>query len=171
MNISLVGMMGSGKTTVGKMISELLSEYTFIDTDEEIVKKEHCSINEIFKNKGEAEFRLIETGVLENVLKRNNQIISTGGGIILSDYNIKLLNENSNVFYLYADENTLYERVKNNKERPLLNNTDMKDKIKNLMQTRKNRYEKAHYLIDTTDKTPKDIALEILRKSGLYGNN
>lgn len=171
MNISLVGMMGAGKTTIAKELSELLSDYSLVDIDELIVKKEQCSINEIFRNKGEAEFRNIETGVLKDIMNKNKQIISTGGGIILSDLNIKLLKENSLVFYLYADENTLYERVKNNKERPLLNNTDMKDKIIKLMQERHLRYEQAHFQINTKNKNPKDIALEILRKSGIYGNN
>ena len=164
-------MMGAGKTTIAKAISELLTNYTLVDTDELIVQKEKCSINEIFSTKGEAKFREIETSVLQSVLNNDNQIISTGGGIILSDFNTKLLKDKSIIFYLYADEDTLYNRVKSNKDRPLLNNTDIRDKIHKLMAQRHSKYEQAHFSIDTREKQPKDIAVEIIRKSGINGNN
>ena len=161
MNISLIGMMGSGKTSIGELLSKLLN-MSFVDTDEQIIKSEKTSINQIFAQKGETYFREIETATLKNVLNFNNQIISTGGGIVKSDENLTLLKEKSVVFYLKASPDILFERIKNNKERPLLNVENMKDKIKTILQERISQYEKAQYIIVTDDKSPIEIANEII---------
>ncbi len=161
MNISLIGMMGSGKTCIGELLAKLLN-MSFVDTDEQIIKSEKTSINQIFAQKGETYFREIETATLKNVLNYNNQIISTGGGIIKSDENLSLLKEKSVVFYLKASPDILFERIKNNKERPLLNVENMKDKIKTILQERISQYEKAQYIIVTDDKSPIEIANEII---------
>lgn len=161
MNIALIGMMGSGKTTIAKQLSLLLPNYNLVDIDSLIVQSESCSINEIFEKRGEAEFRKIESKILFDILKNDNQIISTGGGVIKSDENIDKLKRNSFLIYLKADEESLYERVKNNKERPLLNDCDMKDKIKILLAERKDKYEQAHFTIDTNSKSPDIISKEI----------
>ena len=160
MNIALVGMMGCGKTTIGKLIAKDLN-FSFIDTDELIVEKENRSINKIFEENGEEFFREIETSILLKTLNNDNQIISTGGGIIKKDKNIKLLKEKSIVIYLEADDKTLYERVKNNKDRPLLNVDDMQEKITTLLKERENKYKQAHHTISTTNKEPNNIAKEI----------
>ena len=161
MNISLIGMMGSGKTCIGELLAKILN-MSFVDTDEQIIKSEKTSINQIFAQKGETYFREIETATLKNVLNFNNQIISTGGGIIKSDENLSLLKEKSVVFYLKASPDILFERIKNNKERPLLNVENMKDKIKTILQERISQYEKAQYIIVTDDKSPIEIANEII---------
>lgn len=161
MNISLIGMMGSGKTCIGELLAKLLN-MSFVDTDEQIIKTEKTSINQIFAQKGETYFREMETATLKNVLNFNNQIISTGGGIIKSDENLSLLKEKSVVFYLKASPDILFERIKNNKERPLLNVENMKDKIKTILQDRISQYEKAQYIIVTDDKSPIEIANEII---------
>lgn len=161
MNISLIGMMGSGKTCIGELLAKLLN-MSFVDTDEQIIKSEKTSINQIFAQKGETYFREMETATLKNVLNYNNQIISTGGGIIKSDENLSLLKEKSVVFYLKASPDILFERIKNNKERPLLNVENMKDKIKTILQERISQYEKAQYIIVTDDKSPIEIANEII---------
>ena len=161
MNISLIGMMGSGKTCIGELLAKLLN-MSFVDTDEQIIKTEKISINQIFAQKGETYFREIETATLKNILNFNNQIISTGGGIIKSDENLSLLKEKSVVFYLKASPDILFERIKNNKERPLLNVENMKDKIKTILQERISQYEKAQYIIVTDDKSPIEIANEII---------
>ena len=168
MNISLIGMMGSGKSTIGKLLKIKLSDYRFIDTDEEIIKKENMSINEIFAQKGEEYFRRIETEVLNRILSNNNQIISTGGGIIKSEENIKNLKEKSIVFYLKAEGTELCKRVKNNKERPLLNVENMYEKIKILLNEREKNYKQAHYIISTDNKTPEEITNEI---TGIINDN
>lgn len=164
MNISLIGMMGCGKSTIGKILNELLENYTFIDTDEEIISKEKCSINEIFETKGETYFRKVETDVLKKILQNKNQIISTGGGIIKDENNLKILKENSLVIYLSADTNTLYERVKNNTERPLLKTNNLKEKITTLLKEREIQYRKAHIIINTEEKSTNKIAEEIIEE-------
>lgn len=164
MNISLIGMMGSGKTTIARILTEKLTGFALIDTDSLIITKEKHTINEIFEENGENYFRKIESEILKDVLKNDNQIISTGGGIIKSVDNLRLLKENSVVFYLKASPDTLYERVKNNKERPLLNVEAMREKIIILLDERENFYQKAHHIIITDNKTPDIIVNEILKE-------
>ena len=169
MNIALIGMMGSGKSTVAKLLANQLQNFSFVDTDEEIIKSQKISINEIFEKYGEKAFRTIETVQLKDVLKNDNQVIATGGGIVISEDNLNLLLNNSVLIYLKAEPEELYKRVKNNKERPLLNDCNIKEKIINLLGQREEKYKKAHFTIDTTNKTPDIIVKEILEK--IYGKN
>ena len=169
MNIALIGMMGSGKSTVAKILANRLKDFSFVDTDEKIVTSQKMSINEIFEKYGEKAFRAIETLQLREVLKKDNQIIATGGGIVISEENLSELLNNSILIYLKADAGELYNRVKNDNERPLLNDCNIKEKIINLLSQRENKYNKAHFTIDTTNKTPDIIVKEILEK--IYGKN
>jgi len=153
MNIALIGMPGSGKTTVGKELKKILKNYSYFDTDEEIVRLENRSINEIFAKEGETYFREVETKVLFDILKNDNQIISTGGGIVKSEKNVKELKEKAVTIYLKTDCETLYKRVKSNKERPLLNEKDVLEKIKTLLTEREALYENAaRKIIKTSNK-------------------
>ena len=161
MNIALIGMMGCGKTTIGELLAKELN-YTFIDTDSLIVEKENRSINDIFANDGEQYFRKLETNVLKEVLNNQNQIVSTGGGIVKSDENITLLKEHSVVIYLKAEKETLFSRLKEDKTRPLLNVSDIQNKISNLLDERKEKYNQAHHIIKTENKTPIEITNEII---------
>ena len=169
MNIALIGMMGSGKSTIAKLLANRLKDFSFVDTDEEIIKSQKISINEIFEKYGEKTFRTIETEQLKEILKKDNQVIATGGGIVISEDNLNLLLNNSVLIYLKAEPEELYKRVKNNKERPLLNDCNIKEKIINLLGQREEKYKKAHFTIDTTNKTPDIIVKEILEK--IYGKN
>lgn len=162
MNIALIGMMGCGKTTVGKLLSEQLN-LKFVDTDELIVQKEGCSINEIFASKGEVYFRELETKVLKSVLNFDNQVISTGGGIIKSELNMELIKTKSKSFYLKADAQSLFERVKNDFSRPLLKDCT-KEKIDTILSQRVLQYEKADYIINTVNKTPENTVKEVIEK-------
>jgi len=162
MNIALTGMMGSGKTTIGRKLIKLLKGFVFVDTDEETVKSEGRTINDIFEQSGEEYFRKKETDILKRILQNDNQIISTGGGILKSSGNIEYLRQRAHVIYLKANAETLYERVKNNKERPLLNCEDMKEKIELLLEERKEMYENSANVIIAADKlTADEIAHEI----------
>lgn len=162
MNIALIGMMGCGKTTVGKLLSEQLN-LKFVDTDELIVQKEGCSINEIFASKGEVYFRELETKVLKSVLNFDNQVISTGGGIIKSELNMELIKTKSKSFYLKADSESLFKRVKNDFSRPLLKDCT-KEKIDTILSQRVLQYEKADYIIDTVNNSPENTVKEVIEK-------
>lgn len=162
MNIVLVGMMGSGKTTVGKMLAKKLN-YNFFDTDEEIIKLTNQSINQIFEEFGEQTFRTMEHIVLAKILNSKKQIVSTGGGIIKRKENVELIKEEYTV-YLKADDNTLFERVKNDSSRPLLNTQNMLHTIQSILYEREPFYEQAKIIIDTVNKTPEEVAQEIIEK-------
>lgn len=165
MNIALIGMPGSGKSTIGKLIEAALTDFNLVDTDKKAVEKENRSINEIFENDGEEYFRNLESSVLKDILKNNNQIIATGGGIILKEENRKILIENSVTVYLKTSPGELFSRVQNNSERPLLNTQNMKTKIEDLYSARKNLYEStAKITVETGNKCPDEIVKEITVK-------
>ena len=170
MNIALIGMMGSGKTSVGEILANKLN-FSFIDTDSEIIKQEKITINEIFEKYGENYFRKIESEILVKILETDNQIISTGGGIIKNSKNIALLKEKSIVIYLEASSDTIFKRLKNNTERPLLNVNNMKEKIEVLLEERTSQYEQANITINTENKTPTQIADEITGKIHEYSRS
>lgn len=162
MNIALIGMMGSGKSTIGKLLAEKLN-LNFIDTDEEIVKITNSSINQIFEQQGEDSFREIETTVLKKVLNKKEQVVSTGGGIIKKEENRNLLKDITTI-YLQAEDTTLFERVKNDNTRPLLNTKNLLNTIQTILNERKSLYEQANFIIDTTDKSPQEVVNEIMEK-------
>ena len=162
MNIALIGMMGSGKSTIGKLLSDKLN-LKFIDTDEEIIKLANCSINKIFEEHGEETFRSMETIVLSKILKSDNQIIATGGGIIKKEENRELLKQ-TKTLYLKADKETIFERVKNDNSRPLLNTKNLKDTIQTILSEREHLYEKSDLTINTTNKTPNEVVNTIMEE-------
>lgn len=161
-NIALIGMMGSGKTTVGVELKNVLPYLDYIDLDELIEKSTQKKISEIFLKYGEPHFRILENDKIKSVLKNNNQIISLGGGAFENEENRKLLLENAKVIYLKASPQAIYDRIKSETHRPLLRRDFSVEKIKQIMDKRKKNYEKAHFTIDTTDKSPYNIVKEIL---------
>jgi shikimate kinase len=170
-NIFLVGLMGSGKTTIGKLIAKKL-RYKFIDTDLLMEEKTGVKVPLIFEYEGEEGFRKREAKILSEVLRLDNIILATGGGIVLSDNNRQQLKERGNVIYLNAEINELAKRLSNDKTRPLLQNTDIKEKLKELMGHRSFLYESiADSIIQTKNKRAPDIANEIITNLGLDENN
>lgn len=142
-NVILIGFMGCGKSTVGLRLSYRLRR-TIIDTDKEIEKEEHRTISEIFAADGEAYFRDRETAVLRKLKNSaNNQIISVGGGLPMREENRALLHELGQVFYLRAEGGTIYERVKDDTTRPLLQVDDPLKKIETLIRERDSYYRAA----------------------------
>jgi len=162
-NIVLVGMMGSGKSTVGKLIASELT-YDFLDSDSMIEEKEKRSINDMFEKDGEGYFRKVESEVIASLTEVEKAIISTGGGVILNHQNVERLRTNGMIFLLNGDADTLYNRLYNNADdRPLLDNDGMKEKIISLLEVRETLYlEAADYVIELDDKSPDLIVREIL---------
>jgi cytidylate kinase len=158
----LVGMMGSGKTTIGKLVSELTG-MPFIDTDEEVEKLFGKPVNEIFATEGEAAFRKGETEVLKSLAQQTEPaVIATGGGIIQSEENKKILTSLGTVLFLEAPPEVLFERIKDTASRPLLH-SDPLLALKHLARTRRDSYgEVAHRHMDTEEQTAEEIAQKIV---------
>ncbi|NWF98914.1 MAG: shikimate kinase [Nitrospirae bacterium] len=162
-NIILTGFMGTGKTAVAKELSSLLN-LKMVDIDNEIEKAEGITINEIFERYGESKFRDIETEMIKKISPEKNLIISTGGGVVLREENIRMLKENGIIICLIASPETIFERTKNNSDRPLLKVSDPLKKIKELLEFRMPFYKKADIIINTEGKAPLQIAEEIIEK-------
>ncbi len=160
-NICIMGPMGSGKSVIGKDLS-IYFNLKFYDTDKEIEIKTRKSINSIFEEKGEAYFREIEEKICINLLKKNNCVISLGGGSIINKNIRKEIMQNSYSIYLKVKINNLINRVKSSKKRPLLNKDENKRKIfENLYIERRRFYEQADFIVDNNND--KSQALEIIK--------
>ena len=163
-NIVLIGFMGAGKSTVSTYLSKILASPQ-VEMDEEIVKKEGMSINKIFEEYGETYFRNCETNLLIELQKKNNQIISCGGGVALRDENVAEMKKNGKVVLLTASPEVILERVKDNDDRPLLRGNKNTEFISNMMEQRRPKYEAAADVVVNTDyKTVEEIAEEIVVK-------
>ncbi len=168
-NIILEGFMGSGKTTVSEILSDRLG-LELMDTDVTIEDTEGRSISSIFREDGEEAFRDMETELLQMIAGDHlrDMVISLGGGMPVREKNRELLKESGKVVYLKASPETIYERVKGDTTRPLLQSEDPLLRIKELMEGRSDVYdEAADLIIDTDNKTPDEICDEIIRELGL----
>lgn len=156
MNIILTGMPCCGKTTVAYKLSELLG-LDVIDTDAEIVKN-YGAINDIFENYGEQAFRNLETEVVKSICNQSCVIISTGGGCVLREENVSLFKQSGKIVYLKTRLATLFNRVKCDTFRPLLNGC-AEEKMEKLFKERTPIYENsADIIVDTDGLTPEQIA-------------
>ena len=169
-NIVLIGMPGCGKTTVAKELASLLQGVVCVDIDEEIVKAQNRTINDIFEKDGENFFRELETQMLTKYTGTDNFIISTGGGVVERDENIDLLKETGLIFYLYADIDVLMKRLKKDSSRPLLKGHNLKMKLNILFARRDYKFRQADFIIDTGKMSPKEIAVKITEEINYGGN-
>ena len=163
-NIVLTGLMGGGKSTVGKLLAKQLAGYVFVDTDDVIVDLEGMSIPEIFEKKGEAYFREVEKNIIAEFSEEENLVIALGGGAFENEENRENLLNSGNVFYLKADVNTLFERIKGDTNRPLLQCDNPKGKLEELLSKREPNYLKAHHTIDTISMSLDEIIETIMDK-------
>ncbi len=148
-NVVLIGPMGCGKSTVGRSLADRLN-YQFIDTDAELVKRTGVPISTIFEIEGEAGFRDRETKLLEEMLQTDRIVLATGGGIALKESNRKLLKEIGSIVFLNATEDILFSRLEHCKDRPLLQNGDRRQIIRQLLEERTPIYhDLANIIIDT----------------------
>ena len=162
MNIYIVGPMGSGKSTVGKIVARSLF-LEFLDSDEEIEKSTGANIDWIFDLEGEEGFRKRETNELEKIVQLNSHVVATGGGIILSDHTRNLLSARGIVIYLETPIETQVERTSKDKDRPLLKNGDPKKILTKLHSDREHLYkEVSDHVIQTSDKSSQEVADQII---------
>ncbi|TAH12339.1 MAG: shikimate kinase [Curvibacter sp.] len=149
MSISLVGLPGSGKTTVGRQLSRRLC-LPFVDSDQAIESRIGCSIREFFEKEGEARFRDIEQEVLDGLTQSPTSVISTGGGAVLRLANREHLHDRSHVVYLKSTPEELFRRLRHDVSRPLLQVADPLTRLRDLFATRDPLYrETAHFVLET----------------------
>ncbi len=165
-NIILTGFMGCGKSTVSKALSTKTGAM-LLDTDDMIVEKNGCSINEIFANKGENAFRDMETDCIKNLINEgcNNSVVAVGGGLPVRFENREFLKNLGKVVYLKTSVSEAYKRLEGDTTRPLLKGDDLINKIRNMLSDREMFYiDGADITVITDGKTPEEIADEIIRR-------
>ncbi|MEI6536528.1 MAG: shikimate kinase, partial [Verrucomicrobiaceae bacterium] len=168
MNIVLIGMMGSGKTTLGRMVAQSL-DFDFVDTDQLVIDAAGKSIPEIFATEGEPGFRQRESAVLQSLIDRKRHVIATGGGIVTQSVNLPVLKQLGCVVWLSADISVLYQRTAHNFDRPLLREADPVAKLRALHEARAPLYLKACDLkITTDDLSAQDAAYGVTESARVY---
>ena len=160
-NLVLVGFMGSGKSSVGRLAAKALG-FQFTDTDQIVVDRAGRQISDIFQTDGEAAFRTLETNAIESLVHSERYVVSTGGGAVLSEYNRRLLRALGFVVCLTASEDILFERVSRTSKRPLLQTENPRATLSRLIRDRTGLYQAAaHHTLDTTH-LPQTAAVEAL---------
>jgi shikimate kinase len=161
-NLILTGMMGVGKSTIGRILAKKL-KFTFIDIDKLIELKEGCSINVIFKNKGENYFRRLENNITLQELKKTNSVISLGGGAFLNKSIRQSVKKLSVSFWLDIATDLLIKRLEKAKKRPLLYKKNLKDAVKKIYLKRKKTYNEAEFKIKCSYLKSNEIADKVLK--------
>jgi len=160
-NIALIGFMAVGKSAIGRTLAKKLRR-RFVDLDRVIERAEGSKVREIFEHKGEAYFRQLEKQALADVLEENNQVIATGGGVILDDQNLQILREKALLIGLSAEMDVLLARAGDATKRPLLQGSNRREKIEILLRQRAARYAQAHVTIDTSNLTVDQVVKRIM---------
>lgn len=158
--IVLIGLMGVGKTSVGRKLAKLIN-MDFIDVDEEISKAAGCSIEDIFKKYGESAFRDVEKRVMARLLSEKTRVLATGGGAIMNSRTQSLVKKSGISVWLNADINVLIQRTKKREDRPLLKDKDHGTVLKKLLDERSPVYAKADICVDSSENGPEITANNI----------
>lgn len=159
-NVALIGFMGAGKTSVGRLVAENLG-FEFLDTDELIQARAGRTIADIFAKEGEPAFRALEKQVVQELAARKKTVISTGGGLPTNPENLAALKAYALVVCLWASPGKIWERVKNQSHRPLLHDADPQKKIRELLAAREPFYKQADVLINTDLRSVREAAQQI----------
>ncbi len=165
MNIILIGFMATGKTTIGRKLAARLG-YKFVDTDHYIEYEQECRVKELFETKGEGYFRQLETSLLKRLSKVDNTVVSTGGGILVTDGNMTLINKIGRSIHLKADIEDICERIMRNTKRPLVQTENPIETIKTLYDRRKELYQMADITIDTHSMKMWHVVSKIITELG-----
>jgi len=152
--------MGVGKSSVGRIVAEHL-RFGFVDTDDLIEQRAGASVTEIFAREGEAAFRAHERAVVEELAERDRLVIATGGGLICQTENLHSLRRHALIVCLWASAQTIWERVRRQTHRPLLQTTDPKARIAELLAARGPVYRQAGVLVGADLRTPREVAQQV----------
>lgn len=159
-NVALIGFMGAGKTSVGRLVAENLG-FEFLDTDELIQSRAGRTIADIFAKEGEPAFRALEKQVVQELSARTKTVISTGGGLPTDPENLAALKSYALVVCLWASPEKIWERVRHQSHRPLLHDADPQKKIRELLAAREPFYKQADVLINTDLRSVREAAQQI----------
>jgi shikimate kinase len=162
-NIALIGFMGTGKSSVGQLVAAQL-HFSFVDTDELIQSRAGKSIPEIFSQAGEQTFRDLETQLVSELSHAQRTVISTGGGLAANPANLASLKQHALVVCLWASPEAIWERVRDQIHRPLLQSPDPLGKIRELLQAREPFYRQADALVNTEQRSAKEVAQNVLHQ-------
>ncbi len=155
--------MGAGKTSVGRSVAEQLG-FEFVDTDALIESRTGKTISQIFASEGEAHFRSLEHSVVEQLAARDKVVISTGGGLPTNQANLDSLKTHALVVCLWASSDRIWDRVKNQSHRPLLQTPDPQARIKEMLKTRAPFYRQADVLLHTDNRSQRQVCQQVLQQ-------
>jgi shikimate kinase len=162
-NLALIGFMGSGKSSVGRLVAEQL-RFDFLDTDELIEARAGRSITEIFSRSGEPAFRELEHRLVAELAARSHTVIATGGGLPVDPANLDSLKQHALVICLWASPEKIFERVHNQAHRPLLQDPDPRRKIGDLLASRQPAYRQADVLLNSEFRSIREVAQQVINQ-------
>ena len=162
-NIALTGFMGVGKSSVGRALADVL-HYEFIDTDEVIESNAGKSISRIFVEDGEPMFRALESQIVQQLTTRDRVVISTGGGLAVNPNNLASLKSHALVVCLWASPEAIWERVRHQSHRPILQTTDPPARIRELLAQREPFYKQADVLVNTELRSLREVVQQVLHQ-------
>ena len=169
-NLALVGFMGTGKSSVGRMAASQL-QFDFVDTDDWIETRAGMSISDIFAHGGEKVFRQLESQLVTELARMRRTVFSTGGGLVAEERNLESLKEHALVVCLWASPETIWERVRGQTHRPLLQAADPMAKIRELLAAREPFYRQADVLVNTELRSVKEVVQHVLHQFHLAYRN
>ena len=168
--ITIVGLMGAGKTTIGSRLAQIL-KYYFIDSDQEIEDSEHRSIADIFAQNGEKYFREIEAKTIQEIVNRDEEmVLSLGGGAFINQETRKILKQKTLIIWLHASIEETLKRINSKSNRPLLNQKNKRQVLEELAKIRYQIYREADFDFDTTYLTHEDLVEKIINNIQNFKN-
>lgn len=156
-SIVLIGLMGAGKTTIGRQLADRF-DLDFVDSDDEVIKAAGCSIQDIFELYGEKAFRDVEARVIARLLSEGPIVLATGGGAFMNDATRQMIKREAVSVWLKADLDILVARTSGRTERPLLNNGDPRERLRTLMEVRYPVYGEADIVVETGAESAENTA-------------
>ena len=162
-NLALIGFMGTGKSSVGRLVADQL-KFEFLDTDHLIETRAGKSINEIFAHNGESTFRKLESDLVRELSSRTQTVISTGGGLPINSANLDNLKQHALVVCLWSSPEKIFERVREQSHRPLLQTPDPLGKIRSLLTAREPFYKQADVLLNSEFRSIREVAQQVIHQ-------